>query len=216
MPTPLILLTGFEPFAKMRRNPSAEAVEWIAQQAGHTHVEAAVLPVEYHLAERRLGDLLDQHHPAAWLGIGLHQGADAIRLERIGVNLDDANLADNGGELRRGLQIVQGGPADYASTLAVEAIANELRERSIPSVLSDSAGRFVCNHVFYWAMHRIQIIGPQRIRIRGGFVHVPWPSDWVPGAPVSHCVTFAAICEAVELCIGVTLRELLRENEKRT
>jgi pyroglutamyl-peptidase len=44
-----------------------------------------------------------------------------------------------------------------------------LRARGIPAQVSQSAGTFVCNHVFYGLMHELR----RRSGVRGGFIHVP-------------------------------------------
>ena len=42
----------------------------------------------------------------------------------------------------------------------------ELRAAGVPAAVSNSAGTFVCNHVFYGLMHRLatQPVGPRRAR----------------------------------------------------
>jgi pyroglutamyl-peptidase len=40
----------------------------------------------------------------------------------------------------------------------------------LPATLSNSAGTFVCNHVFYTLMH---FAAAARAKLSGGFLHVP-------------------------------------------
>jgi pyroglutamyl-peptidase len=47
-----------------------------------------------------------------------------------------------------------------------------LRRHGLPAELSQSAGTFVCNHVFYGLMHTLAT-DPRWQGTRGGFVHVP-------------------------------------------
>jgi pyroglutamyl-peptidase len=46
-----------------------------------------------------------------------------------------------------------------------------LKAQGIPASVSNSAGTFVCNHLFYGLMHLLAAEGGQR---RGGFIHVPF------------------------------------------
>ena len=66
--------------------------------------------------------------------------------------------------------VVADGPAAYFATLPVRAIHDALIAARIPAVLSNSAGTFVCNHVFYTLMHHAV---QTHATWRGGFVHVP-------------------------------------------
>ena len=66
--------------------------------------------------------------------------------------------------------VVRGGPAAYWSTLPIKAIVQELRAKGIPASVSQTAGTFVCNHVFYGLMHTLR----GQKKIRGGFIHVPF------------------------------------------
>ena len=49
-----------------------------------------------------------------------------------------------------------------------------LRAAGLASDISNSAGSFVCNHVFYALMH---LAAAQGNRWRGGFLHVPYAFD---------------------------------------
>ena len=46
-----------------------------------------------------------------------------------------------------------------------------LREAGLPAIVSNTAGTFVCNHVFYGLMH---LAATRRPALRGGFLHVPY------------------------------------------
>ena len=67
--------------------------------------------------------------------------------------------------------IVPGGPPAYFATLPIKAAVLALREAGLPAIVSNTAGTFVCNHVFYGLMHRATTAHP---RLRGGFLHVPY------------------------------------------
>ena len=67
--------------------------------------------------------------------------------------------------------IVPDGPAAYFSTLPIKRIVMRLMAAGIPAQVSNSAGTFVCNHVFLWAHGFHEKEGKGR---RGGFIHVPY------------------------------------------
>ena len=208
-----VLITGFEPFGGGARNPSEAVVRAIAETRAGSSLIAEILPVEYAAAERRLQQLLWKHRPMAWLGLGLNQRATAIALERVAVNLDDASIADNSGEVRQGQTIDPVGPESYRSTLPLEEIAEDLRKLQIPLMFSESAGRFVCNHVFYRGMDTFKQANSAGI---GGFVHIPWPCDWEEMPAVGHSVTLLTMIRAGQGCLTAIMRELRTQKNVAT
>ncbi|MEO8154700.1 MAG: pyroglutamyl-peptidase I [Rhizobacter sp.] len=170
---PIVLLTGFDAFGGATINPSWLAVQALhgRQVAGH-RVVAARLPTVFDASLRDMSALLTAHAPALVMCVGVASGRKAISLERVAININDASLADNQGAQPVDTPVVPQGPAAYFSTLPLKAMLLALRRQGLPVEMSQSAGTFVCNHVFYGLMHAL---ATQRSLqgARGGFVHVP-------------------------------------------
>jgi pyroglutamyl-peptidase len=168
--TPIALVTGFDPFGGEALNPSQRIVEALDGEvaAGH-RVVGAILPTEFAAAPRELDALLRRHRPALVLALGQAGGREGISLERIAVNLIDARIQDNAGAQPVDVRIVENAANAYFSTLPVKAMLERLRAAGISASLSQTAGTFVCNQVFFALMHALR-----RRRARGGFVHVPY------------------------------------------
>ncbi|WP_460461690.1 pyroglutamyl-peptidase I [Arthrobacter pigmenti] len=171
--TTKVLLTGFEPFGRHQLNPSAQAVSDAAAVLNKTGVATAAveLPCVFGQASRRLRREIALHRPELVICVGQASGRARIGLERVAVNIDDAPIVDNAGEQPVDLPIAEDGPAAYFSTLPVKACLRELTARQIPAEVSQSAGTYVCNHVFYSLMH--ELAGGAFAGTRGGFVHIP-------------------------------------------
>ncbi|MFM7750399.1 MAG: pyroglutamyl-peptidase I [Opitutaceae bacterium] len=174
MPRParpkIILLTGFEPFGGASRNPSGEvALAWHGREVAGARVIGAVLPCVFGAARRELVRLLRRHRPSVVLCLGVAAGRDAITPERVAINVDDARIPDNAGRQPVDRPVVRGGPAAYWSTLPIKAMVAGLQARGVPAAVSQTAGTFLCNHVFYGLMHAVR----RRRGVRAGFVHVP-------------------------------------------
>ena len=92
------------------------------------------------------------------------------------------------------------GPAAYWSTLPIKAIVAALRRHGIPAAVSQTAGTFVCNHVFYGLMHELR----RRRVARGGFIHVPFLPEQTQSQP---SLPLATMQRAVELAIETSLRQ---------
>lgn len=188
-PRPRVLLTGFDPFGGATLNPS-----WLAVQAlhgrrllGHT-LMAARLPTVFGDSLRTLQALLAQHRPALVVCVGQAGGRSALSLERIAINVDDAPIADNAGAQPIDTPVAPGAPAAYFSTLPIKAMRAALRREGLPAEVSQTAGTFVCNHVFYGLMHTLAT-QPELRHTRGGFVHVPWlPEQGTPSMALDDVV----------------------------
>ena len=115
------------------------------------------------------------------MGLGQAGGRTEISIERVAINVDDARIPDNLGRQPIDAADRQAdGPAAYFSTLPIKAIARDVRAAGIAAAVSNSAGTFVCNHVFYALMHRLATT-PALAHARGGFVHVPYTPEQVAG-----------------------------------
>ena len=164
------LVTGFEPFGGERINASMEAVRRMPARVGDIDVATAELPTSYARAPGALAAAISLLAPDIVLCVGQAGERAALCVERVAVNLQDAEIADNDGAKPVDKAIVSGGPAAYLATLPVRAIVAALQAAQLPAQLSMSAGTFVCNHVFYHLMH----LAAARPRpFRGGFLHVP-------------------------------------------
>jgi pyroglutamyl-peptidase len=164
-----VLLTGFDPFGRIGRNPSGEIA---AALDGETVAGAAVLglvlPTAYDASVRRLAEAIRDAAPDVIVMLGVAEGRSAIGAERVAINLDAASIADNDGDLRTDRPIDDGGPAACFSRLPVGAMVDAITAAGLPAAMSLSAGAFVCNHLFYSAM--AMTAGTP---VRAGFIHVP-------------------------------------------
>lgn len=188
-----ILLTGFTPFGKVAVNPSQLIIDQIALK-GDPVVIPAVLPVEYAAAGRYIMELIQANRPQAVLCLGVAASRQAINLERVALNLNDAALPDNTGDLAAGRLIAADGPLAYWSTLPLDTMLAALAARGIPAVISNHAGAYVCNHVFYMARHTLDRMGS---RAACGFVHLPAVRETDSegsGLPLAQMVEAVACC----------------------
>jgi pyroglutamyl-peptidase len=200
MSIPTVLLTGFDAFGGDSLNPSWLAVQALHDEVIHGHrVVAAQLPTTFLGSGQVLMKLLRTHKPALVMCVGLAGGRSALSLERVAINIDDARIADNVGAQPVDVAVVKGGSAAYFSTLPIKAMQQSLLDAGIAAEVSQTAGTFVCNHVFYVLMHALK---KQRNRkTRGGFVHVPYlPGQGLPCLPlgdVVHGLRLAVACALV-------------------
>ena len=187
---PRILLTGFDPFGGQPVNPSWMAVEALHGRVIEGHrVVSAQLPTVFGRSLDVLRELLVRHEPALVVGTGQAGGRPAISLERIAINVNDARIADNAGSQPVDTPVVEGAPAAYFSTLPIKAMLASMLAQGIRADVSQTAGTFVCNHVFYGLMH-VLATEPRWSGVRGGFLHVPWlPQQGQPSMTLEQLAT---------------------------
>lgn len=152
-----ILLTGFEPFGGETLNPSAEIARQLhgTMIAGHV-VVGALLPCVFGAARTELKKQIRTIRPALIICLGQAGGRVDITPERVALNLDDARIPDNAGQQPVDAVITRSGPIAYWSTLPIKAIVRALQQRGLPASVSQTAGTFVCNHIFYSLMHELR------------------------------------------------------------
>jgi pyroglutamyl-peptidase len=167
-----VLLTGFEPFDGERINPSGEIARALDGEIVRDHrIVTAILPVAFASTLPALEALLDEHRPALAIATGQAGGRSELAIERIAANLIDARIPDADGEQPIDVRVVDDAPDAYFSTLPVKAMLEQLHELGIPAALSQTAGAYVCNQVFFALSH---LVATRFRETRAGFVHVPW------------------------------------------
>lgn len=167
-----LLLTAFEPFASEIVNPALE----VARGIGKMHfTNAQVEVVELPVARFHAPDIAINHIRSAAPDIVLMLGEAGRRFrvtpERVAINMDDFPIPDNVGHQPQSEPIIADGPVGYFSTLPIAAILTQLKKAHIPAIISNSAGLYLCNRLFYSVMHYIAV---ENLSIHAGFMHLPY------------------------------------------
>jgi pyroglutamyl-peptidase len=203
-----VLLTGFDPFDGAAINPSWEAVRRLDGWSGDGfRVVARELPCVFGRAAEALLAAVDEIRPDVVIAVGQAGGRPEISIERIAINVDDARIVDNIGQQPVDVPIVADGPAAYFTTLPIKAMVAAIRSQGLKAGVSQTAGTFVCNQVFYALMHHVR--GEARSQpVKAGFIHVPflpeqaqaWPEP-CPSMTLDDMV--AGLRVAVEVALAV-------------
>ena len=196
-----VLLTGFEPFNGASINPAWEAVRaldgWIG--AGF-QVVTRQLPCVFGLSTRLLLDAIEECKPDIVIAVGQAGGRPDITVERVAINVDDAPIPDNDGWQPLDATIVATGPDAYFATLPIKAMVQAMRERGVAASVSQTAGTFVCNHVFYGLMHFTH-----GLPLKAGFIHVPFLPEQVSDKPGVAGMELAQMIDALRAAVEVAV-----------
>ncbi|GAB5469985.1 MAG: pyroglutamyl-peptidase I [Rhodospirillales bacterium] len=213
-----VVVAGYGAWAMTSTNPAALT---IAQLAGETWPNCDLVSLEVPVRTQGLWPLIEEtlvrERPDIWLGVGVAPRIMSIRMEAVGVNCRDFEVADNDGVKLEGAPVLDGGPAAYFSTLPSRAVVAAMREAGIPAELSYSAGTHLCNQMLYTTLH---LIAQKGLSTQSGFLHVPYTPEFVaerqaedglqPSLPVS------VMAQAARVCIDLSLERLQSRGERKT
>jgi pyroglutamyl-peptidase len=199
---PNILLTGFEPFGGEAVNPA-----WLIAQSldgeviEGARVVALQLPCVFGDSLRVLHRALTQHRPQLVLALGQAGGRTDLTPERVAINVDDARIPDNAGQRPIDTPIVAGAPAARFSTLPIKAMVAAMQAAGLRASVSQTAGTFVCNHVFYGLMHALR----RRPTVRAGFMHVPLVPEQAAAQAGQPSMTLSDMQRGVRVALAAAL-----------
>jgi pyroglutamyl-peptidase len=167
-----VLITGFGPFPGVTDNVSGRLARSLARselsgRARMTHAE--LLPTEWEEVSSRAPRLLDEVKPRLIVHFGLSCLAEDFRIERSAYNRA-APRQDARGALPRSRTIRASGPARIDTCLPTAELAKHLRQHDLPARTSRSAGRYLCNFLYYLSLDRA---ARQDTACDVCFVHVP-------------------------------------------
>jgi pyroglutamyl-peptidase len=194
-----VLISGFEAFGGHEINPTALLVASLEKQEipypPSLKVDHILLPVTFQDAFYLLNNKISEFNPDVVIAFGLAAKRDAIEIETVAVNKIDADIKDNLGEDPKNQVISHDGAPSYIATLPVNGLENALKVAGLPVKLSNSAGTFVCNYLFYRLMETNQ----DTLRLCG-FIHVPQlPGQAKAGEP---SLSFANLKSALTVMLS--------------
>jgi pyroglutamyl-peptidase len=206
-----VVLTGFEPFADFKVNPSWEAAKaFDDKEVDSFRVKSFKIPLRYREIKPTIEGIVDSQEPAAVISLG-QSYRPVVSLEKVALNfadLTESNVLYNCGSRPKDEILEPKAPVAYLTALPIREILSELREKSIPAEISHDAGTFGCNQLFFHTMHKIHGDG---LDIPAGFIHVPClPSQTVQlqeaKKGILPSMELKRIIEALEIAIRVTVK----------
>lgn len=102
---------------------------------------------------------------------GLDSVGEKIQLERFALNIRDYRIADNNKHFWQNQCLDARGPEAVKTNLPIEALEKHLLKRGIDCDISNHAGAFICNEVYYRTLRYWQSKRAQEAYTL--FVHVP-------------------------------------------
>ncbi|XP_021293010.1 uncharacterized protein LOC110423181 [Herrania umbratica] len=182
-----IHVTGFKKFQGVAENPTETIVNNLMNvvqrkkslPAGVTLGSCTVLetagngalPMLYKVLESGISGINTKNEQVIWLHLGVNSGAQKFALEKQAVNEATFRCPDELGWQPQQLPVVAEDGGTYRkreTTCSIEAILKFLKNMGYDVRISDDAGRFVCNYVYYHSLRFAEQKGHKSL-----FVHVP-------------------------------------------
>jgi pyroglutamyl-peptidase len=200
-----LLLTAFEPFAGESVNPALEVARAIGSMSfTNAHIDVVELPVARFQSTDLALSRLRSAEPDVVLMLGEAGRRSRVTPERVAINLDDFRIPDNVGNQPQGEPIIADGPVGYFSTLPIHTIVTRLKAARIPAAISNSAGLYLCNRLFYSVMHYIAV---EKLPIHAGFMHLPYLHEQTVNKHLDvPSMSRETLTEAVRIAIAASLQ----------
>lgn len=162
-----ILITGFEPFSDIKKNPSETLVNDLYQllkTQNQVAVEKVILPVDYQKAESVLNTIEFRNYDFIFQ-FGVAAKRTRVCLERVALNWIESSIPDNSGTHPNCRPIDESLDSARINSLDLRKIAVELNS-DFPGAIevSLSAGAYLCNYVYFKTLSKTS---------KCLFVHVP-------------------------------------------
>lgn len=197
-----ILVTGFDPFGGESVNPAYEAVKRLDDNIAGAEIVKVEIPTVFRKSINKLDEAIERENPDIVICVGQAGGRFDITVERVAINISDASIEDNEGNMPIDEPIFEDGEAAYFSQLPIKAMVQKIREGGTPASVSNTAGTYVCNHIMY-GLH--YLIDKKYPNIKGGFIHVPFLPEQVIDKRATPSMNLNDIVKALTLAIEAVL-----------
>ena len=164
----IVLITAFEPFGGEETNITQSILSLLPDSVADWAIEKVCLPVSCKRAPIVLREAIATYSPDLVIMLGQCSAGENIRLERFAINMMDSSKADNDGYIPNEETIYADQPLALQTSLPIKELVRFCTDNVQPVQVSNSAGLYVCNRVYYEALH---------LRQRAIFMHVPKNMD---------------------------------------
>ena len=211
-----LIVTGFNAFGGKDFNPTESIVESLPDEisienGNEIALSRLVLPTCCTSSWDLLQNLLDKRRKdrkTVLIMLGYAENARCVALERVALNLRDYRLPDNEGHIHTASPIVEGQANALFNDLDLDTISKKLNFAGHLTEVSNHAGTFVCNEVYFKSLLYKQENDHLKEAV---FVHVP---DLIPDNGKSKSVY--TLDSMRELISGLIQELISKKTAKRT
>jgi len=185
-------------FDNEKINPALEVIKLLPKKIEDNEIKILEIPTVYKKSIEKIDKEIETYNPDYILSIGQAGGRTDISIERVAINIDDFRIKDNEGNQPIDEKIYLDGDSAYFSTLPIKAIQNEITKNGIPASISNTAGTFVCNHVFYGVRYLVEKKYKGK---KSGFIHIPYLPEQTIGKENTPSMSLDNILKGIIIVI---------------
>lgn len=193
-----VLVTGFDPFGGETVNPAYEAVRNLPEEIAGAKIITMEIPTVFKKSAGVVEQAIIQNMPDIVINVGQAGGRTAVSIEKVAINLAEASIPDNDGDMPIDEALIENGPTAYFATIPVKAMVHHVKEHGIPCSLSYTAGTYVCNSIMY---HMLHLTATKYPNIKAGFIHVPYAPQQTTEKPQYASMSIEDITKALTYAI---------------
>lgn len=169
-----VLISGFEPFGNREVNNSWEVAN---RFEASNEIDVCRVPVSFRKSHDVIIDALRRKEYDLVILLGETAFTkDYVRLERLAINYKDSTKPDNDGYIACDEELVRNAPKAYFSTLPIKRLTAYLKELGHKVKITNSAGTFVCNSLYYHVLRYLEENGSDTAAL---FLHLPVETEVV-------------------------------------
>lgn len=204
-----VLVTAFEPFGGDTVNASWEAAKRVDGFCFDDAVVAArMLACAFEICLSEFAMAFERLGPCAVLMTGQAARRGSISVERFARRRASGAAPDNCG---RSCAALASGPDVAEATVSARAVTRAIQEAGYVARVSDDAGCYVCNHLYYNALRYLAARSPATSAI---FVHLPATPTQSPPLASRRRLTSADAACALQAAAGALLRGVDTSNPR--
>ena len=159
-----ILITGFEPFNNDIINSSWEVIKRLPDSINGYKINKLLLPVKFEESSKIVIEKANKLKVKYIICVGQAKGRKYITPEMKAINLKSDNYTSK----KECNYILSTGPKYYYSSIDVNKIYNSINNAGIKCNISNDAGTYVCNDLFFNLLHYYN-----NTNIKVSFIHIP-------------------------------------------
>ena len=133
-----------------------------------SHIFRCELPVSYIDSQNVLLHKIEKIKPNIVVSLGLAAGRKTISLETQAINLMDSQFPDNNGVIFERRKISENFIDTLKTSYDLQKIKDDLIEKYSFISISNSAGTYVCNTVYY-----LSLLNQDKNKYKAIFIHFP-------------------------------------------
>ena len=194
-----ILVTGVDPFGSDKINPAIEAVKKLPDTIKGAKIIKLEIPTVFNKSAQVVHQAIVKEQPDYVLNVDQAGGRSALTPERVAININDGRIPDNDGYQPLDEPIQPDGDTAYFTQLPIKPMAKAIRAAGLPAIVSNTAGTYVCNHIFY----QVQYMRTKEFpKLKAGFIHIPFLPEQVITRPNQPSMALADIIKGLTAAIG--------------